>query len=136
MNNNRHYDWIILFLFGISSIIRFFMWKYNFQYTNYFIAIVNLIGLDYTATTIIYNINSNINRRINLLDIIDIEKYNKIKRHRKLLHIFIIILIVYDIIHLFMFSNSVCNDILSMIVLGISLTDVSIISYFSETIKV
>lgn len=135
MNNRKQYDWIILFLFGVSAIIRFFMWKYDFQYTDYFIGIVNLIGLDYTATTIIYSINDCINGQIDMLDIINIEKTNKKKKHSKLLHTFIVILILYDVIHLSLLSNSVCNDVLSMIVLGISLTDTSITTFISDNIK-
>lgn len=136
MDDKRHYDWIILVLFGISAFTRFFMWKYDFQYVDYFIAIVNLVGLDYTATTIIYSINKNINNRINTLDLIQLKKTNKANKHLKLLHICIFAIVLYDIIHLLVFTNSVCNDILSMLVLGISLTDSSIVSYLSKVIKV
>lgn len=136
MNDKRNYDWIILFLFGISAFIRYFMWKNNFLYTDYFIGLVNLVCLDYVATTIIYNINSNINSKIKELDIIELDITNKIRKHKNSLHICIFILIIYNIIHFIFLSNSVSNDILSMLVLGVSLTDNSITLYLSEKIKI
>ena len=135
MNETKQYDWIILFLFFISIIIRFFMWKSNSVHIDFFIAIVNLIGLDYTATSIIYSINNLVENKIHKHDFATIEKNNKIKRHKRILHICILILCFYNIIHFFLFSCSLGNDVLSMMVLGISLTDDSIVKYISEKIR-
>lgn len=130
------YDWIILLLLGTSAIIRFIMNKFDFIYTDYFIAIVNLIGLDYTISSILYSIKNNTFLKIDSEDFVRAEKANKKNRHKNNISICIIILIVYNILHMFLFSSSTGNDILSMIVLAISLTNNSIIVFIMERIKI
>lgn len=136
MIKTKPYDWIILFLLFISAIARLFMEVFSFDYVNYFIAVVNLIGLDYSATTILNCINDSIMDKIDKSDFILREKTNKREKHKKALHWSIIILIIYNLVHLFLFSHSVGNDMLSMIVLAISITDNSIVSYIKDKIKI
>lgn len=130
------YDWIILLLVFISAVTRFIMAKCNFEYVDYFIAVVNLIGLDYILTSILNNIKDSIFEQIESNDYIKAEKINKKNRHKRTLHNCIFIIIIYNVLHILCFLNSVANDALSMIVLGISLTDTSISSYILEKIKI
>lgn len=132
----KSYDWIILLLALVSAITGFIMNKYKFAYVDYFIAIVNLVGLDYISTSILKNMKEYIFLQIDSDNFIRAEKTNKKNRHKHNLHICILILIIYNVIHLFCFSNSVANDALSMVVLGISLTDTSILSFILEKIKI
>lgn len=132
----KSYDWIILLLVFVSAITRFVMAKYNFEYVDYFIAIVNLIGLDYILTSILDNIKENIFAKIESSDFIKVEKINKKTRYKHVLYKCIFIIIIYNVLHILFFSNSVFNDALSMIVLGISLTDTSITCFILEKIKI
>lgn len=132
----KSYDWIILLLVFVSAVTRFVMAKYNFEYVDYFIAIVNLIGLDYILTSILDNIKENIFAKIESSDFIKVEKINKKTRYKHVLYKCIFIIIIYNVLHILFFSNSVFNDALSMIVLGISLTDTSITCFILEKIKI
>lgn len=132
----KSYDWIILLLVFVSAATRFVMAKYNFEYVDYFIAIVNLIGLDYILTSILDNIKENIFEKIESSDFIKVEKINKKTRYKHVLYKCIFIIIIYNVLHILFFSNSVFNDALSMIVLGISLTDTSITCFILEKIKI
>lgn len=135
MNKIKQNDWIILFVFFISAVGRYLMDKLAFSYIDYFIAFVNLIGLDYTVTNIIYYINNNINEQIDKSNLISTVKNNKKQKHKKFLHISIVLIITYNLVHLFCLSNSTYNDMLSMIVLGITLTDTSISLYITDKLK-
>lgn len=132
----KSYDWIILFLASVSAVIRFIMAKYNFEYVDYFIAIVNLIGLDYILTSILNNIKESIFKKIESSDFIKVERINKKTRYKHVLYKCIFIIIIYNVLHILFFSNSVFNDALSMIVLGISLTDTSITCFILEKINI
>lgn len=132
----KSYDWIILLLVFVSAVTRFVMAKYNFEYVDYFIAIVNLIGLDYILTSILDDIKENIFAKIESSDFIKVEKINKKTRYKHVLYKCIFIIIIYNVLHILFFSNSVFNDALSMIVLGISLTDTSITCFILEKIKI
>lgn len=132
----KPYDWIILLLAFISAIARFIMNKYNFEYVDYFIAIVNLVGLDYIFTSIFQNIKKYILREIETEDFVRVEKANKKRRHNYHLLICYLILVIYNMLHLLFFSNSVANDALSMIVLGLSLTDTSVSSFILNKIRI
>lgn len=132
----KPYDWIILLLASISAIARFIMNKYNFEYVDYFIAIVNLVGLDYIFTTIFQNIKKYIFEEIEVNVFVQIERANKKRRHSFHLLICYLVLVVYNILHLLFFSNSVANDALSMIVLGLSLTDTSVSSFILNKIRI
>lgn len=132
----KSYDWIILLLVFVSAVTRFVMAEYNFEYVDYFIAIVNLIGLDYILTSILNNIKDNIFAKIESSDFIKVEKINKKTRYKHVLYKCIFIIIIYNVLHILFFSNSVFNDALSMIVLGISLTDTSITCFILEKINI
>lgn len=132
----KSYDWIILLLVFLSAVARFVMAKYNFEYVDYFIAIVNLIGLDYILTSILNNIKESIFEKIESGDFIKLEKINKKTRYKHVSHKCICIIIIYNVLHMLFFSNSVTNDALSMIVLGISLTDTSITYFILEKINI
>lgn len=132
----KSYDWIILFLASVSAVTRFIMAKYNFEYVDYFIAIVNLIGLDYILTSILNNIKESIFAKIESSDFIKVEKINKKTRYKHVLYKCIFIIIIYNVLHILFFPNSVFNDALSMIVLGISLTDTSITCFIIEKINI
>lgn len=132
----KPYDWIILLLASISAITRFIMNKYNFEYVDYFIAIINLVGLDYIFTSIFQTIKKYIWKEIEMENFVRAEKANKKRKHNQYLRICYLVLVIYNILHLLCFSNSVANDALSMIVLGLSLTDTSISSFIFKRIKV
>lgn len=138
MENNKvakDYNWIILFFLSISAIIRLFMHIYKFTHIDIFIAIINLIGLDYTLTSIVNSIYRN---KVELIDeskIVNQAKINKKKKHKTFIYVNLFILMLYNIFHLLL-SCSVANDMLSMVVLGISFTDNSIISFFVKNTKI
>ena len=138
MENNqqtRDYNWIIFFLLFGSALVRFVMHYIQFEYidylVNYFVSIIGLIGLDYTSTNILNRSKRKIEEIIdNSNDIVTQAKNNKKKKIEHFVHLCIGILIIYNILHIFLLSSSTGNDMLSMIFLGISLTDDSIINFF------
>lgn len=139
MNNNKNskeYSWIIFFFLIVGAVIRWFMNLNGFQYVGFYIAIVNLIALDYTVTVIINSIYRKIVYIIDNSQIVGQAKENKKKKQKSFIYLVRFILIVYNIVHLVYLSNSVYNDMLSMIVLGLSLTDDSIILFIVEHKKI
>lgn len=141
MINNKSmkkYSWIILFFLFVSAIVRLFMHIYKIEntYVDIFIAVINLVGLDYTITSIVYSIYEIIKDTIDNSNIVNQAKINKKKKHKSFIYVSIIILIIYNAIHLIFLRYSVFNDMLSMIVLGLSVTDDSIISYFVKITKI
>ncbi|MBQ2882456.1 MAG: hypothetical protein IJE43_01580 [Alphaproteobacteria bacterium] len=129
-------NWMILFFLFVGAVARWFMNLYDFQYVDFFIAIVNLIGLDYTTTVIIDSIYEKITHIIDKSNILSQAKTNKKKKQKSFVYIIILILVIYNIIHLIFLSSSVFNDMLSMIVLGLSLTDDSIIFFVVKHKKI
>ena len=130
MSNNKNYNWMIMFFLFASAAVRFVFHFIPFNYIDYFVAIISLIGLDYTITNILNSTKDILNKIIdNKSDIVTKAKINKKNRLKKFVYIIIFLLVIYNIIHFLLFSCSTGNDMLSMIVLAISLTDDSII-YF------
>lgn len=139
MSNNeksKNYSWIIFFFLLVGAILRWFMHKCDFQYTDLVIAAINLIGLDYAITVIANSIYEKIECIIDKSEIVSQAKTNKKKKQKLLVYVIISVLVIYNIIHLICFANSVSNDMLSMIVLGLSLTDDSIISFIVKHKKI
>ena len=132
----KDYNWMILFFLLVMSIIRLLMHLFDFEFVDIFIAIINLVGLDYAITSIINSIYKNIEEIIDNSDIVTQAKKNKKKRHKSFLSFCLGVIVLYNIFHLLLLSCSVANDMLSMIVLGISLTDNSIISFFVRHSKI
>lgn len=133
--NTKDYNWIILFFLLASAVIRFIMYIFDFIYVDYFVTVICMLGLDYEATNIINCIYRKIEEIIdNNKALIPQVKNNKKKKHKQRVYTCIVFLSFYNIL-LILFSSSVGNDMLSMIVLGITLTEKSIIDFFVEYIK-
>lgn len=133
---SKDYNWIIFFFLIVGAVVRFLMGLYEFQYIDIFIAFINLIGLDYTITVIVHSIYGEILAIIDKSQIVEQAKINKKKKQKSFIYITISILILYNIFHLLFLSNSIFNDMLSMIVLGLSLTDNSIIPFIVRNKKI
>lgn len=133
---SKDYSWIIFFFLLVGAVLRWFMNFNGFEYVDLFIAIVNLIGLDYTVTFIINSIYGKIVYIIDSSQIVGQAKSNKKKKQKSFVYLVISILVAYNIIHLICLSSSVYNDMLSMIVLGLSLTDDSISSFIVKRKKI
>lgn len=133
---SKDYSWIIFFFLLVGAVLRWFMNFNGFEYVDLFIAIVNLIGLDYTVTFIINSIYGKIVYIIDSSQIVGQAKSNKKKKQKSFVYLVIFILVAYNIIHLICLSSSVYNDMLSMIVLALSLTDDSISSFIVKRKKI
>ncbi len=129
MKKNRDYNWIIMFFLFVCAIVRFAFNFIPFPYVDYFVATICLIGLDYALTNILNSAKSKINEIIDSSNVVTIAKRNKKNRIKNFVNIIIFLLVLYNVIHFIIFSCSTGNDMLSMIVLAISLTDDSIISF-------
>lgn len=130
---SKDYNWIILFFLFASAISRLIMQFIKFNYTDHFVAVISLIGLDYTITSILNRVKRTIEKIIeNNNDIVAQAKTNKKNKRKRSVYICISILACYNILHFVLLSCSTGNDMLSMIVLGISLTDDSIINFLVE----
>lgn len=132
----KDYSWIIFFFLFVCAIIRGLMDTCEFQYVDLFIAIINLIGLDYTVTVMTNLVYGKIAMIIDNSQIVSQAKINKKKKQKLFVYTIISILVIYNIIHLICLSKSVFNDMLSMIVLGLSLTDDSIVSFIVQHKKI
>lgn len=127
---SRDYNWIIFFLLFGSAFIRFIMYFIKFVYVDYFVAAIGVIGLDYTITNILNRSKRKVEEIIESdNDLVKQAKNNKKRKIEHFVHLCICFLALYNILHIILLSSSTGNDMLSMIVLGISLTDDSIIDF-------
>lgn len=130
MKKGKDYNWMIMFFLIASAIVRFAFNFFEFSYVDHFVTIISLIGLDYAVTNILngtkYILNETIDNKNNITNR---AKNNKKNRIQRLVYIVIILLVLYNILHFVKFSCPTGNDMLSMIVLAISLTDDSIITF-------
>ena len=139
MENRRQgkdYNWMIFVILFGSAVARFIMNLLDFNYVDYFVAAICAVGLGYTMTSIVNDIYREIVNIIKSSELVEQAKENKIKKHKRVVHISILIVFVYCVLHIFLFSSSAGNDMLSMITLGLSLTDETIIGYFVEHIHI
>lgn len=132
----KDYNWIIFAILSGSAVTRFIMNFFDFNYVDYFVAAICAVGLSYTMTSIVNEINRQVEDIIKNSECVEQAKNNKIIRHKRVVRISIFIVLIYCVIHILIFSSSVANDMLSMVTLGLSLTDESIINYFVEHIHI
>lgn len=130
MKNGKDYNWMIMFFLFAGAIVRFSFNYFQFRYIDYFVSITSLIGLDYIITNIL-NTSKNILNKIidDKENLVQKAKQNKKNKIQRLICIVLILLALYNIFHFINFSCSTGNDMLSMIVLAISLTDDSVVSF-------
>lgn len=131
MNSKPHDPSLILAVGIILSIIRVLLAKS--EYLDYIVSAINLVAIAYVIWSILNNAKiqfTELTTNSKLGNTITKKKKLYLKRICTIIEVFIFF--IFSPIYLIYYSNGVCNDVISIITLCISIEDTSISNFIAN----